>query len=597
MPEAYPIDDHRFDVVIVGAGGAALRTAIGLAQKGLSAALISKLYPNQSTTVQAQGGIAAPLGNLLPDDWRWHMFDTVKGADWLADQDAAEVLCRNAARAVLELEGMGVPFTRTADGRIYQRPYGGHSSRYGKGPAARACAAADRTGLAMLHTLYQQALKSGLAFFDEYFVLDLLADSAGACAGVLAWELARGRIHRFRAPLTVIATGGFGRIYRFCTTAHSSTGDGAAMALRAGLPLQDMEFVQFHPTGLYGVGCLVSEAARSEGGYLENAEGERFMERYAPEAKDIAPRDVVARAMATEIAHGRGLGPKADYIHLRLDHLDPALLRSRIPRLVETALTFTGIDPSRAPIPVVPTAHFTMGGIPTNWRTEVLRLKPDGTGEAVVPGLLAVGEAACASAHGANRLGCNSLLELVVFGRIAAERAAELVRPGAPAPAAERAREEETLARFDRLRHAKGPLKVGAVRLWLQELVQRHCAVFRSGSLLRAGLRKFKDVGEAVASAGLSDHGMTFNTDLVELIELNNLYALAEVTLRSAERREESRGAHFREDFPERDDARWLRHSLAWRDDGGAVALATRAVRLAALSPDAPSFPPEARRY
>jgi len=595
MAQAYPIEQHSYDVVVVGGGGAGLRATLGMTAAGLKTACISKVFPTRSHTVAAQGGVGAALGNMGEDDWRWHMYDTVKGSDWLGDQDAIEFMCRNAMAAVVELEHFGVPFSRTEDGRIYQRPFGGHTVHWGKGLAKRACAAADRTGHAMLHTLYQQCLKHNAEFFAEYFVLDLIIDD-GACRGVIAWRLDDGSVHLFRGHLVVLATGGGGRAYFSTTQAHICTGDGYAMALRAGLPLQDMEFIQFHPTGIYGAGCLITEGARGEGGYLTNAEGERFMERYAPTTKDLAARDMVARAMEIEIREGRGCGPQRDHILLHLEHLDPQLLHQQLPGISETARIFAGVDLTRAPIPVLPTAHYNMGGIPTNIHGEVLNPRSDDP-ERTMPGLMAVGEAACVSVHGATRLGTNSLLDLIVFGRAAAERAIEIVEPGGrhgtlPPNAADGA-----IARLDRVRHAKGKLKTGEIRLKMQRAMQDHCAVFRSERVLQQGVRKIADVAHTLGDLSVADRSMIWNTDLVEALELCNLIGQAGVILHSALYRTESRGAHTREDYPERDDRNWLKHTLAWRDDDGNVRLGDRPVHLHPLSNEVQAFPPAERVY
>jgi len=598
MTQAYEVIEHNYDVVIVGAGGAGLRAALGMAASGLKTACVTKVFPTRSHTVAAQGGMAASLGNMHDgDNWRFHMYDTVKGSDWLGDQDAIEYMCREAVPAVLELEHYGVPFSRTEEGKIYQRPFGGQTIGYGKEMAQRTCAAADRTGHAILHTLYQQCLKHGTEFFVEYLALDLLMDQYDACRGMLAWNMEDGTLHRFRAHCTVLATGGYGRVYFSCTAAHTCTGDGNAMALRAGLPLEDMEFTQFHPTGIYGSGCLITEGARGEGGYLTNSQGERFMERYAPSARDLAGRDVVCRSMTIEINEGRGCGPKKDHILLHLEHLGAELLHRRLPGISETAKIFAGVDVTRQPIPVLPTVHYNMGGVPTNLHGEVVTMR-DANPEAIVPGLMAIGESACVSVHGANRLGSNSLLDIIVFGRAAALRVVETVQPGdshvnLPSEATDRA-----IARLDRIRWSKGKTGAGAIRLAMQRTMQRHCAVFRDGPLLDEGRNQLDSVVAMMRDdLSITDRSMIFNTDLAEALELDNMLAQASVSLHSAIGRTESRGAHAREDFSKRDDQNWLKHSLCWLDNAGGVRLDYRPVHLQPLSNEVATIPLKERVY
>jgi succinate dehydrogenase / fumarate reductase flavoprotein subunit len=592
----YQFIDHKFDVVVVGAGGSGLRAALGCAQAGLKTACISKVFPTRSHTVAAQGGISASLGNMGEDDWRWHMYDTVKGSDWLGDQDAIEYLCRNAPAAVYELEHWGVPFSRTAEGKIYQRAFGGMTKNFGEAPIQRTCAAADRTGHAMLHTMYGQSLAHDTEFFIEYFALDLIMDE-GVCRGVTAWKLDDGTLHRFQAQQVILATGGYGRAYFSATSAHTCTGDGGGMALRAGLPLQDMEFVQFHPTGIYGAGCLITEGARGEGGYLTNSEGERFMERYAPSVKDLAPRDMVSRAMTIEIREGRGVGPKKDHIFLHLDHLDPKMLAERLPGISESAKIFAGVDVTKEPIPVLPTVHYNMGGIPTNFYSEVVTRLGDDP-DKVVPGLMAVGEAACVSVHGANRLGSNSLIDLVVFGRSAALRCADTIKAGATQPELKPAMTDSHLARFDKFRNASGNTTTASLRLEMQKAMQDDAAVFRTTESLASGVQRLAAVHAKRPDLKVTDRGLIWNTDLLETLEFDNLVGQAITTVAGAYNRTESRGAHAHEDFPDRNDETWMKHTLAWFDDAtGKVALDYRPVHSYTLSNDIAYIPPKARVY
>lgn len=596
MTTAYPITEHQYDMIVVGAGGAGLRATFGLAHKGLKTACLSKVFPTRSHTVAAQGGISAALGNMGEDDWRFHFYDTIKGSDWLGDQDAIQYMCREAIPAIIELEHQGVPFSRTEDGKIYQRPFGGMTTHYGKGTAQRTCAAADRTGHAILHTLYQQSLAHDAEFFVEYFALDLIMDEEGACRGVLALDMSTGTLHLFRAHGVVLATGGYGRAYFSATSAHTCTGDGGGMALRAGLGLQDMEFVQFHPTGIYGAGCLITEGVRGEGGILRNASGERFMERYAPNAKDLASRDVVSRSMTIEIREGRGVGEHKDHIHLDLTHLDPADIHKKLPGIAESARIFAGVDVEKEPIPVIPTVHYNMGGVPTNYHGEVVQLK-DGDPDAVVPGLYAIGEAGCVSVHGANRLGSNSLLDLVVFGRAVANRCAETIRPGQPHKKLAGDACDRALANFDRVRNANGSLPTAVIRDRLQRTMQEHAAVFRTQETLAEGVEKVREIRESFADVKVSDRSLVWNSDLIETLELQNLLGQSLVTITSAENRKESRGAHAREDYPDRDDENWQKHTLCWLEEDGSTRIDYRPVHMYTLDDEVEVVPPVARVY
>ena len=591
----YKIIEHTYDVVVVSAGGAGLRATFGMAQKGLRTACLTKVFPTRSHTVAAQGGISAALGNMGPDSWQWHMYDTVKGSDWLGDQDAIEYMCREAIPAIIELEHQGVPFSRTEEGKIYQRPFGGMTTNFGEGQAQRTCAAADRTGHAILHTLYQQSLRHNAEFFIEYFALDLLMED-GECRGVLAWDLAEGTLHVFRGQQTVLATGGYGRAYFSATSAHTCTGDGNGMVLRAGLPLQDMEFVQFHPTGIYGAGCLLTEGCRGEGGYLTNGNGERFMERYAPNAKDLASRDVVSRSMTVEIREGRGVGPLKDHIHLHLEHLGPEVIHERLPGIAETARIFAGVDVTKEPIPVLPTVHYNMGGIPTNYHGEVVNLV-DGNPDAVVKGLMAIGEAACVSVHGANRLGSNSLLDLVVFGRAAANRCAETVKAGAPQKPLKAGTVDALVERFDQIRNASGSKPTAQIRAAMQRTMQNDAAVFRTDASLAQGVAAITELYNSFADVKVADRSLVWNSDLVETLELQNLLGCALVTMTSALNRKESRGAHAHEDYPDRDDGEWMKHTLTYVEDGGQVRIDYRPVHTYTLTDEIEYIAPKKRTY